>query len=89
MTPRLPSQKPPDASRRNAATCLAMAGLLGVSAGLMFLASLVLPEFISLAFIALLSIGAFFAIHYVTWGRRLLRTRQAEQEFDDDSGGTS
>lgn len=86
MTPRLPpSGRRPDASRRNAATCLAMVGLMGISGGLMFVASLVLPQFISLAFIVLLSIGMFFAIHYVTWGRWLMRARREEQEIEDDA----
>jgi hypothetical protein len=86
-------------SRRNAATCLAMTGLLAIAAGLLALASLVLPRF-AVAFILIVAgFGGFTLLHYLTWGRLLSRPRPGDSvdeepeapvpqllpdDFDDD-----
>lgn len=63
---------PSRGARRDAATCLALVGVLFVAGGLMALAAMVLPQVRALILVGgglLLFIG----LHYVTWGWWLSR----------------
>lgn len=65
-------------AKRNAATCLALVGMLLVGAGLLALTAMVLPQIRGLILVAG-GLGLFIALHFVTWGWWLGRMR-AEDE---------
>lgn len=80
MSGRFPSRQPTEA-RRNAATCLALIGLLGMAAGLVALAAMVLPQFFQAFVFVILAFGGFFLFHYLTWGWLLTRVRPGDEEL--------
>lgn len=75
--PRLPSKGGRRQQERNSTTFAALIGLLMLAFGFVALVSLVLPQAGGLLLILLGGV-AFFALHYVTWGRWLIRIREKE-----------
>jgi hypothetical protein len=72
-------------AKRNAGTCLALAGLLFIGAGLFGLAVVVLPDLLmAVVFVSIL--GGFVLLHYLTWGRWLSRPRPGDDVADRDRG---
>ena len=69
-------------SRRNAGTCLAMAGLLAVGGGLFALAVVILPDLL-LATLFFAFLVGFVLLHYLTWGRLLSRPRPTDPQDDE------
>ena len=65
-------------AKRNAATCLALMGLLLVAGGLLALTALVLPQIRGLILVAG-GMGLFVTLHFVTWGWWLGRTPRDEE----------
>ncbi|MCA9076507.1 MAG: hypothetical protein KDA93_15895 [Planctomycetaceae bacterium] len=75
--PRLPSKGGRRQQERNSATFAALIGLLMLAFGFVALVSLVLPQVRGLVLILVCGVG-FFAVHYLTWGRWLIRLREKE-----------
>lgn len=75
--PRLPSKGGRRQQERNSATFAALIGVLMLAFGFVALVSLVLPQVRGLVLILFGGV-AFFALHYVTWGRLLIRLREKE-----------
>ena len=82
--PRLPGdddrEPPPTEDARNQATFLALAALLGVTAGLLLLVAMILPGLLYVL-LAVLAIPLYFVFHYVVWGR-LMSLRQEGEESE-------
>lgn len=78
MSAGFPQRRRPKPSQRNAATCLALVGL--ITGGLAFLAftSLILPQ-IRWVILVLGGMGAFVMLHYVTWGFWLSRLEPPDE----------
>ena len=94
MTPRFPEpdldDPPPSNQARDAATCLAAAGLLCIAGFLAILVFFVLPVAISYVVALAVIIAGTLVLHYYTWGRYLLQTTReevlsAENRSDHDS----
>lgn len=68
--------RPTEASR-NAATCLALVGILIVAGGLLALTAMVLPQIRGLLLVAG-GLGLFITLHFVTWGWWLSRAPRGE-----------
>ena len=72
----------PSDEQRNSATFAAMGMLLLISAGLLGLVAIVLPQVLWLVVIAI-GLGLSVVLHYVIWGRWLtsvLRDKEAAQQ---------
>lgn len=69
-------------TRRDAGTCLALAGLLCVGTGLFALAVVILPDLLY-AVILLVVLFGFVLLHYLTWGRWLSRPRPGDPVADE------
>lgn len=83
------ADKPSD-DQRNSATFAALAMLVLISAGLLALASIVLPQVLWLVVIVI-GLGLSVVLHYLVWGRWLMsRLRDQEdsqqQKPNDESG---
>ncbi|QDU37449.1 hypothetical protein Mal4_17620 [Maioricimonas rarisocia] len=75
---RLPSRRSrADDGSRNAATMLALLGLLLVSFGLLALTAMVLPQ-IAAVLLVIMGFVGIFAVHYLTWGRLMQSSREDE-----------
>lgn len=68
--------------QRNAATFAALAMVLLVSAGLLALAALVLPQVLWIVVIAI-GLALSVVLQYLVWGRWLLAKLRAEEEKDE------
>ena len=68
-----------DASRRNAATCLAMTALIACALGFLAFTAVVLPR-IRWVILVLAALPVFFLLHYLTWGRWMSRLREEQDE---------
>lgn len=69
-------------AKRNAGTCLALAGLLFVGAGLFALAVVIMPDLLW-AVIVIGFVAGMVLFHYVTWGRWMSRPRPGDV-IDDE-----
>lgn len=76
--PEPESERPGDA-QRNAATCLAMFGLVAMGLALIGFTALVLPQIRGLLLVVG-GIAAFILVHYVTWGYWLSNQPQTDDE---------
>ncbi|MGD9856370.1 MAG: hypothetical protein AB7U20_15600 [Planctomycetaceae bacterium] len=81
-TPRLPQPRRRPSSDANAATYAALMGLILLGFGFLGMVSLVLPQVRGLVLV-LFGGAAFFAIHYVLWGRLLNRIRDEDREAEE------
>lgn len=73
---RLPSRRTrPEDGARNAATMLALLGLVLVSFGLIALTAMVLPQIAAILIVVVGFVGI-FAVHYLMWGRLMESARQ-------------
>src|SRR5262245_42963844 len=81
-------RRPPPSleARRNAGTCLALAGLLSVGGGLFALAVGIMPDLLYAVVFFAFVLG-FVLFHYLTWGRLLSRPRPTDPQ-DEDSPRT-
>jgi hypothetical protein len=68
-------------AQRDAATCLALVGMLFVASGLLALVALVLPQVRALILVAG-GLVLFVALHYVTWGWWLSRSPAPEDDAE-------
>lgn len=75
--PRLPQRGRTTSTARNTATFAALIGLCLLAFGFLALVSLVLPAVRGIVLLLVGSIG-FFALHYFTWGRLLMKLRERE-----------
>lgn len=75
------SDRQGDNAARNMPTFVALAAMLFVGGGLLFLVSLVLPQAAGLILV-LIGFVLFGFLHYITWGRLLARRHSEE---DDDA----
>lgn len=76
--PRLPRKAPPvTVQTRDSSTFLALILVLAIAGGLVGLTALVLPGMVSIVGL-IAGAGLFFVLHYVTWGRALMRIRTNE-----------
>ena len=73
----------PSGSQSNAATAIALLGLLLISAALLGLMALVLPQLLGIL-IVILIFAVPAAIHYLVWGWWLSQTREREREAEGD-----
>ena len=69
----------PSDDQRNSATFAAMMMLLLISAGLLGLVAIVLPQVLWLVVIAI-ALGLSVALQYLIWGRWLMSTLRDEEE---------
>lgn len=74
------AERPSD-DQRNSATFAALAMLLVISAGLLALFALVLPQVLWIVVIAM-GLGLSVVLHYVIWGRWLTAMLRAEEEAE-------
>lgn len=82
MNDQPPSMPPPRS--RDAATIVALLGLLLAALALLGLIQMVLPQPIVLGLFAVIVVFAFYtSLHYLVWGRKLSR-KFAEDEQSDD-----
>ncbi|MFG0334038.1 MAG: hypothetical protein ACF8TS_11800 [Maioricimonas sp. JB049] len=77
MTRLPPRRSRADDGSRNAATMLALLGLLLVGFGLIALAALVLPQIAAILLVIVGFVGI-FAVHYLTWGWLMESSREDE-----------
>jgi hypothetical protein len=70
-------------AQRDAATCLALAGMLFVAGGLLALAAMVLPQIRALILVGG-GLVLFIALHYVTWGWWLSRSPTSHDDPERD-----
>jgi hypothetical protein len=84
--PERPRRDPQRLAESNAATVVALFGLLVIGGGLMGLIALVLPQFMAV----LLVVGGLFvlpvAFHYLVWGWWLSQMREREGKEEGGSG---
>lgn len=82
--PKLPGQRRSRAKESNAATWIALFGMLVLGGLLMGLTAMVMPNVLGI--VGLVFGAAIFGmIHYVTWGRWLSNRRQsARDEYTDE-----
>jgi hypothetical protein len=77
-------EQPPDrGAQRDAATCLALVGVLFVASALLALVALVLPQVRAL-FLVVGGLLFLIGLHYVTWGWWLSRSPAPEDDADRD-----
>lgn len=76
------AERPSD-DQRNSATFAALAMLLVISAGLLTLFALVLPQVLWIVVIAI-GLGLSVVLHYVIWGRWLTAVLRAEEEAEQE-----
>lgn len=69
----------PSDDQRNSATFAALAMLLLISAGLLALVAVVLPQVLWLVAIVI-GLGLSVVLHYLIWGRWLMSKLRAEEE---------
>lgn len=74
-------------AKRNAGTCLALAGLLFVGAGLFALAVFIMPDLLN-AVVVIAIVAGLVLFHYVTWGRWLSRPRPGDLIDEDAAPNT-
>jgi hypothetical protein len=74
---------PSRGAHRDAATCLALVGMLFVAGGLLALAAMVLPQIRALILVGG-GLGLFIALHYVTWGWWLSRSPGPDDDAERD-----
>lgn len=73
-----------DPRSRDAATIVALLGLLLAAMALLALIQMVLPQPIVLGLFAVIVVFAFYtSLHYLLWGRQLSRKLAEDQEIDD------
>jgi len=84
MIPSRPERRQPETSGRDAATFLALIGLLAVAGGLLALCFAVIFSsaflFIPFFLFGMIGLGVF---HYLLWGRRLLRNPLPRDDDDE------
>jgi hypothetical protein len=73
----------PSGSQSNAATAIALLGLLLISAALLGLMALVLPQLLGIL-IVILIFAVPAAFHYLVWGWWLSQAREREQEAEGE-----
>jgi hypothetical protein len=78
-----PENERPAEAQRNAATCLAMFGLISAGVALFSLVAIVLPD-IRYLLLVVGGLVAFVALHYVTWGYWLSRQPPPDDEEPDE-----
>ncbi|MEX0728269.1 MAG: hypothetical protein WEB58_20935 [Planctomycetaceae bacterium] len=61
-------------SGRNLATYVALMGMVGIGLGFLFLVALIVPGLVKMVFIPIV-FAFFLALHYVTWGRSMMRQK--------------
>jgi len=78
-----PERERPAEAERNAATCLAMFGLISAGVALLSFAAIVMPD---IRFLVLVvgGMAGFVALHYVTWGYWLSRQPPPDDEEPDE-----
>jgi hypothetical protein len=82
----MPSRNSPSSGQSNAATAIALLGLLLISAALLGLMALVLPQVLGILVVILIfAVPAVF--HYLLWGWWLSRVRDRESDADVEDGG--
>lgn len=69
------------APNRNAATCLALTGLMACALGFLAFTAVVLPQ-IRGVILVVAGMSLFVLFHYLTWGRWMSRMRMREPEND-------
>jgi hypothetical protein len=74
-----PDRQRPGDAQRNAATCLAMFGLVAMGLALIGFTALVLPQIRGLLLVVA-GIAAFILLHYVTWGYWLSNQPRTDDE---------
>jgi hypothetical protein len=79
------SVDPDEHNRKNAATLLALVGMLLAGLSLLGLAALVIPDILKILFVlaGLIGIGL---IQYLTWGWMLDRNRIQDDDEDNPTG---
>ncbi len=77
-----PFDRRPDESQRNAATFFALLGLIGIGLGFVALTAMVLPR-IRGVILVVGALAGIFVLHYLTWGRWLLRRRDDEEDEEE------
>ena len=83
-------ERPEAAARRSrdAATAIALLGLVVLGAALLGLMALVLPQLLGIVIVVLIfAVPA--AFHYVVWGWWLSQMRDEELRHEDDESGSS
>ena len=77
------NRNPSSGSRSNAATAIALLGLMLISAALLGLMALVLPQVLGIL-IVILIFAVPAAFHYLVWGWWLSQSRKREQEAEGE-----
>jgi hypothetical protein len=67
------------APNRNAATCLALTGLMACALGFVAFTAVVLPQ-IRGVILVIGGLSVFFLLHYLTWGRWMSHMREQEDD---------
>lgn len=74
---------PPNSSQSNAATAIALFGLLLIGGALLGLMALVLPQVVGVLVVVLLLFALPMVLHYLVWGWWLSQMRDNEPENDE------
>lgn len=74
----------PSDDQRNAATFAALSLVLAVSVGLLALVAFVVPAVLWFVLVPM-ALGGMLVLHYVTWGRWLATTFEAEDNHNEQT----
>ena len=82
----MPDRRAPSSSQSNAATAIALFGLVLLAAAMLGLMALVLPQLLGIL-VVILIFAVPAAFHYLVWGWWLSQMRDDDPEAGDDEDG--